>query len=102
MLHTKRVVLKIQAVASPKNYNLSNGLVGSETIISHNLDEVVISCEESQRLAQEKIDARIRLLAMPLEEAQKLVNQTLYPQHWTFRSEDNIWSETIPTNYGED
>jgi len=56
---------------------------------------------ESEQLAIEKIEARIRLLAMPPEEAQKLVEQTLYPQYWEFRSEDNIWEESIPTHYGE-
>ena len=56
---------------------------------------------ESDCLAQEKINARLRLLAMSPESAQKLVEQTLYPQYWEFRSEDNIWEESIPTNYGE-
>ena len=63
---------------------------------------------ESDRLDQEKIEARLRLLTMPSDEAQKLAEQTLYPQHWEFRSEhwefrseDNIWEESIPTNYGE-
>ena len=56
---------------------------------------------ESDRLAQEKIEARLRLLAMPSEEARKLAEQTIYPQYWEFRSEDNVWEESIPTNYGE-
>ena len=51
---------------------------------------------ESERLAQEKIKARLRLLAMPPEEAQKLVDMTLYPQYWKFRSEDDdVWSESL-------
>lgn len=54
------------------------------------------------QLAQEKIEARIKLLAMPPEEAQKLVEQTLYPQYWQFCLEDHAWEESIPTYYGED
>jgi len=88
-------------VTSQEDRVRSNNSAHDETIISNNLDDIVVSYEESQRLAQEKIDARVRLLAMPPESAQKLVNQTLYPQYWKFRSEDNIWEETIPTNYGE-
>ena len=56
---------------------------------------------ESDHLAQEKIEARLRLLAMPSEDARKLAEQTLYPKHWEFRSEDNVWEESIPTKYGE-
>jgi hypothetical protein len=56
---------------------------------------------ESEQLDREKIEARIRLLAMHPLEAQKLVEQTLYPQYWEFRTEDNIWEESIPTSYGE-
>lgn len=54
------------------------------------------------RLAQEKIEARLQLLAMPPEEAQKLVDMTLYPQYWEFRSEDHVWEEFILTYYGEE
>jgi hypothetical protein len=56
---------------------------------------------ESQRLAKEKIEARERLLAMPPEIAQQLVDQTLYPQFWAYAVEDLIWDESIPTHYGE-
>ena len=45
-------------------------------------------CEE---LAQDKIEARIRLLAMPTEEAQKLASQTIYPHLWEVRPEDIKW-----------
>ncbi len=89
-------------MASSEKYVDSHSSTHDETIISNNLEDLVISYEASQRLAQEKIDARMRLLALPPEEAQKLVDQTLYPQYWKFSSEDNIWSETIPTNYGEE
>jgi len=87
-------------VASPEKYVDSSN--SSAPSVTNNLDDIVVSYEESQRLAQEKIDARMRLLALPPEEAQKIVDQTLYPQYWKFSSEDNIWSETIPTNYGEE
>jgi hypothetical protein len=50
--------------------------------------------KESKQLAQEKIEARERLLAMSPLEAQKLVEQTLYPQYWQVRREDNIWQES--------
>ncbi len=50
---------------------------------------------ESEQLAQKKIEARIRLLAMPPEEAQKLAEQTLYPQYWKLHSEDNVWEESL-------
>lgn len=56
----------------------------------------------TEQLAQDKIEARIRLLAMPPAEAQKLVEQTLYPQKWSIRLEDIKWEESISTNYGED
>lgn len=88
-------------MVSQGKYVHSNSSAHDETTVSPVIDEIVISYEESQRLAQEKIDARIRLLAMPPESAQKLIEQTLYPQYWEFYSEDNIWEETIPTNYGE-
>ena len=52
--------------------------------------------QESRQLAQEKIEARMRLLSMPPEEAQKLVDMTLYPQSWKFQPEDNdIWEESL-------
>lgn len=45
-------------------------------------------CEE---YAQEKIEARMRLLAMPKDEAQKIVEQTIYPHLWEVRPEDIKW-----------
>lgn len=56
----------------------------------------------TKQLAQEKIKARMELLAMPPSEAQKLVDMTLYPQYWSLRLENLKWSETIPSHYGED
>lgn len=73
----------------------------SQQDLSSQLPESRISCEGFEQLMQEKIEARKRLLALPPEEAQKLVEQTLYPQYWEFRSEDNVWEESIPTIYGE-
>ena len=65
-------------------------------------DQALSLDAESERLAQEKIEARLRLLAMPPEEAQKLVDMTLYPQYWEFHLEDHEWEESIPTCYGEE
>lgn len=45
-------------------------------------------CEE---YAWGKIEARMRLLAMPKEEAQKLVEQTIYPRLWEVRPEEIKW-----------
>lgn len=56
----------------------------------------------TEQLAQDKIEARMRLLAMPPESAQKLVEQTLYPQNWDVRPEDIKWEESISTSYDED
>ncbi|MBA3921109.1 MAG: hypothetical protein H0X31_05110 [Nostocaceae cyanobacterium] len=64
-------------------------------------DDVIVSSSD-ERLSQEKIDARMRLLAMPPEEAQKLANQTLQPQLWRFDPSTHFWDESIPTHYGED
>lgn len=73
----------------------------SQQDLSSQLPESRISCEGFEQLMQEKIEARKRLLGLPPEEAQKLVERTLYPQYWEFRSEDNVWEESIPTIYGE-
>lgn len=56
---------------------------------------------DSKRLTQQKIEARQRLLAMPPEEAQRIVEQTLYPQYWQCREEDRIWEESLPSRYGK-
>ena len=37
-----------------------------------------------RQFAEQKTEARMRLLAMPPEEAQSLVDQTLYPQFWNY------------------
>lgn len=74
----------------------------SQQDLSSQLPESRISCEGFEQLMQEKIEARKRLLALPPEEAQKLVEQTLYPQYWEFRSDDNVWEESLNTTYGFD
>ncbi len=53
-------------------------------------------------LAQEKIEARKQLLAMPLEKAQNLQSQTLYPQHWSVRSQDCSWEDCILLDSDDD
>lgn len=65
-------------------------------------DNIIVSSRESERLAQEKIKARMKLLAIPKEEAQKLADQTLQPQYWKFDPNTHVWEESIPTHYGED
>jgi len=55
----------------------------------------------SEELAAEKVVARQKLLAMPPEEAQALVNQTLYPHLWTLDPDLEPWEESIETHYGE-
>lgn len=56
---------------------------------------------ELEALAQQKIEARLRLLELPPEEAQKVVEQTMYPQFWECRAEDSRWEESLPSHYGE-
>ena len=55
---------------------------------------------DSEALAQQKIAARLRLLELPPEKAQAIVEQTLYPQLWECR-EDHQWEESLPSKYGE-
>jgi hypothetical protein len=55
----------------------------------------------SDELAHQKIEARLRVLDLPPNEAQCLVEQTLYPQFWECRVEEHPWEESIPTHYGE-
>jgi len=57
---------------------------------------------EMAQLVREKIEARMRLLDMPPEEAQKLADMTLYPQYWSLRTENIKWEESIPSRYGEE
>lgn len=54
-----------------------------------------------ESLAQQKKQARKKLLSLEPEIAQKQVNQTLYPQLWEHDPEANPWDESIPTSYGE-
>ena len=55
-----------------------------------------------EQLAQAKVQARVRLLAMPPEQAQQIVEQTLFPQCWDVRSEDIRWEESLPTDDWDD
>lgn len=57
---------------------------------------------EMAQLVREKIEARMQLLDMPPEEAQKLADMTLYPQYWSLRTENIKWEESIPSRYGEE
>ncbi len=57
--------------------------------------------QQLQKLAQEKIEARQKLMNLPAKEAQKLVDQTLYPEYWDFNINEHSWEESIPTNYGQ-
>ncbi|MGB7415387.1 MAG: hypothetical protein WA902_14365 [Thermosynechococcaceae cyanobacterium] len=54
----------------------------------------------SEELAVEKIAARRKLLSMPPEEAQTLVNQTLHPHLWELDPDQDPWEESIETHYG--
>jgi hypothetical protein len=65
-------------------------------------DDIIVSSSESERLAQEKIDARKRLLAMPPIAAQRLANQALQPQLWKFDPSTHIWDKSISAYYDED
>lgn len=56
----------------------------------------------TEQLAADKVEARMRLLTMNPEEAQRLAEQTLYPQYWDFCPEDVKWEESIPTSCSED
>jgi hypothetical protein len=55
----------------------------------------------SSILAQEKNQARERLLTMPPIEAQKLVEPTIYPQYWEYFLNEDVWEESLPSCYGE-
>lgn len=57
--------------------------------------------QESPKYAREKIEARAKLLNLPPQTAQNLVNQTLYPKLWHFDISNHSWEESIPTKYGE-
>ncbi|MGB8699461.1 MAG: hypothetical protein WCD18_08605 [Thermosynechococcaceae cyanobacterium] len=75
---------------------LENALQRSATVNFGN------SCDlELEALAQQKIEARQRLLEMPPDAAQQIVEQTLYPQFWECRREDYRWEESLPSHYGE-
>jgi hypothetical protein len=50
-------------------------------------------------LEAEKDKARMLLLDLAPEEAQKQAEATIYPQLW--QPELTVWEESIPTTYGE-
>ncbi len=56
--------------------------------------------QDLQKLAQEKIEAR-KILKLTQKKAEKLVNQTLYPEYWQFDIREHSWEESIPTHYGK-
>jgi hypothetical protein len=45
-------------------------------------------------LLEQKTQARERLLQLPPEEAQRIVDQILYPQYWQ-ATEVTVWEENI-------
>lgn len=55
----------------------------------------------SEELEVEKIAARQKLLSMPPEEAQALVNQVLHPHLWELDPDRESWKESIETHYGD-
>ncbi|MGF1601845.1 MAG: hypothetical protein ACFCU8_07460 [Thermosynechococcaceae cyanobacterium] len=55
----------------------------------------------SEELATEKVAARLRLLTMPPDQAQQLVNQTLYPQYLELAPNQSTWEESIETHVFE-
>jgi hypothetical protein len=56
---------------------------------------------ELEELARQKVVARLRLLDLPPEEAQSIVEQTLYPQFWECSTTAIGWEESLPSHYGE-
>lgn len=62
---------------------------------------IEIDATVSTRLEQEKSEARKELLSLPPIEAQKLVEQTLYPQYWEYSHLEDVWEESLPSCYGE-
>ena len=50
-------------------------------------------------LQEEKAEARMRLLQLSPQEAQKQAEATLYPQLW--QPNRTAWEESIPTTYGK-
>jgi hypothetical protein len=59
-------------------------------------DEIIISDEEKYKLlAQEKVEARQRLLEMPPQQAQEIVNNILFPELWDIDLENLGWSDRL-------
>jgi len=50
---------------------------------------------------QKKIEARQKLLALPLEEARKIVESILYPQYWQLDLNQSPWQESFYPNNDE-
>ena len=55
------------------------------------MEEKALSEMNLKELEQQKIDARMKLLAMNPEEAQELVNQVFFPHLW--KPVDVLWWE---------
>ncbi|NJM76632.1 MAG: hypothetical protein HC852_13660 [Acaryochloridaceae cyanobacterium RU_4_10] len=61
--------------------------MNSDPIISTDLED----------LLEQKVQARERLLKLPPEEAQRIVDQVLYPQYWQ-AIDVTVWEESIESN----
>jgi hypothetical protein len=78
---------------------LYDGIDESEQLMtSQFLDRLNIQAGVTA-LQEEKAKARMRLLNLSPQEAQKQAEATLYPQLW--QPELTAWEESIPTTYGE-
>mgnify|MGYP000157662523 CR=1 FL=1 len=55
--------------------------------------------ESLESLAIVKVEQRQKLLRLDPETAQKIVNQTLYPQLWQ-RDHSRPWTESLEPDYG--
>jgi hypothetical protein len=67
-----------------------SGLLPSED------DEIIILDEEKYKLlAQEKVEARQRLLKMPPQQAQEIINNLLFPELWDIDLENMGWSDRL-------
>jgi hypothetical protein len=59
-------------------------------------DEIVILDEEKYKLlAQEKVEARQKLLEIPPQQAQELVNNILFPELWDIDLKNINWSDRL-------
>lgn len=53
-----------------------------------------IIATDIENLLEQKVQARERLLQLPPEEAQRIVDQVLYPQYWQ-AIDVAVWEESI-------